>query len=163
MSDSLEKNLIKFACPACGIRLAVDRAIAGTRGFCHSCGAAVTVPPIEVPTTLSQKQAAPIPIKPRSLSKKRLPRSPFERVNENVSESVSEGVSPGRRERRPTATAASVNKSGRRARSLSPATVISHSHEQKKNVKALIIMALVTCLVACFALGVYYFMVRGQF
>ena len=53
-------------------------------------------------------------------------------------------------------------KSAMRARSVSPATVLSHSHEQKKNVKALIVMALVTCLVVCFALGVYYYLVYGS-
>lgn len=159
MSDSLEKNLIRFSCPACGIRLEVDRAIAGTQSACQSCGEAITIPPIEAPTSLSEKQAAPISIKPRSLSKKRPSRSPFERVSEGVSGVISEG----RGTMRSTAAAAPLNKPARRGRSVSPATAISHSHEQKKDVKALVIMALVTCLVVCFALGVYYFMVYGQF
>jgi energy-coupling factor transporter transmembrane protein EcfT len=54
-------------------------------------------------------------------------------------------------------------KSAMRARSVSPASVLSHAHEQKKNTKALIVMALVICLVVCFTLGVYYYLVYGSF
>ena len=50
----------------------------------------------------------------------------------------------------------------RRSRAVSPATAISQSHEDKKNIKAFITMAIVTCVVACIALGVYYFMVYDQ-
>ena len=163
MSDSLEKNLIRFSCPSCGTSLVVDRAITGTRGSCQACGEAIIIPPIQAPTSLSERQAAPISMKPRGLSKKRPSRSPFKTVSEGATDGVSEGVSEGRRGVRSTASAGPLNKPVRRGRSVSPATVISHSHEQKKDVKAIVIMALVTCLVVCFALGVYYFMVYGQY
>lgn len=164
MPDSSAKDLIKFTCSSCGAPLRVDRALAGTEGACQSCGTRLIVPPLGLPTTLSEKQAAPVAVQPRvrSAKKKRVPDSPFELVKEEGNRSTpapsharAEGIAAPKPDFVPQSTK-------RRGRSVSPATVLSQSHEDKKNVRAFITITIVTCLVACLALGVYYFMVYGQ-
>jgi hypothetical protein len=46
-------------------------------------------------------------------------------------------------------------------RKLSPATAISQDASQSKEVKTLLIMVMITCIVVCIALGVYFYMTSG--
>ena len=201
MSDTSDKSLIRFDCPSCQTSLAVDRALAGKDSPCQSCGALVTVPPLDVSMTLSEKQAAPLAIQPRIRSRKRAPSSPFELVNEgdgnpNKGDShASKGRAHPDRDRSKASRGRSntimgsrnsTTKSGSnstavkaaaptldrtkkqarqagQARSVNPATMLSQSHEDKKNIRAFITITIVTLVVACLALGVYYFMVYGQY
>lgn len=162
MSYSSEKNLIRFACPACGTRLVVDSALGGLERPCQSCGALIVIPPLEVSMSLSEKRAAPVAVQPRTLAKKRVSSSRLDAPSRGGS-NASRGDGHDGLEVMPVTKPVPYKKSAMRARSVSPASVLSHAHEQKKNTKALIVMALVICLVVCFTLGVYYYLVYGSF
>lgn len=144
MSQSSENNLLRFGCPACGVRLVVDRSIAGTEGPCPSCGARIIAPPLEVARSLTERQAAPVVIKPRGVSTGPLPPS------------TSNPVSHPGREVAPLTEPEPIKNSARRTRSVSPTTALSEKHQEKKNLKAFFKMMIALAVVVGIALAVYY-------
>lgn len=148
MSQSSENNLLRFGCPACGIRLVVDQSIAGTEGPCPSCGARIVAPPLEVSRTLSEKPAAPVNIKPRGVSTGQMP--PSSTNTESRSKSA------------PESTPEPMKKPVRRSRSVSPTTALSEKHQDKKNIKAFLKMLFALVVVVGIALAVYYFLKQAK-
>jgi len=146
MSQSSENNLLRFGCPACGIRLVVDQAIAGTEGPCPSCGARIIAPPLEVSRSLTERQASPLVIKPRGVSTGPLPPSTSNPVSRPDSEVI------------PSPDPEPMEKPRRRARSVSPATALSEKHLEKKNLKAFFTMMIALAVVVGIALAIYYFL-----
>ncbi len=124
MPQSPENNLLRFGCPACGIRLVVDQSIAGTEGPCPSCGARIIAPPLEVSRSLTERQASPLVIKPRGVSTGPLPPSTSNPVSQPDSEVA------------PSSSPKPIKKPLRRTRSVSPTTALSDKHQEKKNLKA---------------------------
>ena len=138
-----DDNLLRFACPACGIRLVVDRSIAGTEGPCPSCGAIIQAPPVQVSHTLSQKQAPPVVIKPRKVSSPTpspVDDAPVEQVDVPAKEPIP--ASPSRH----------------RKRSVDPNTSLSHKYNEKKNMQAFFKILAATVVVFIIAAAVYYFL-----
>ncbi len=159
MSESSEKNMLRFGCPECGTRLVVDPSLAGKEGPCPSCGDIIIAPPIAAATSLVAKDAPPVTVKPRGLAKS----DPKPSASSAPSGS---GPTPERRRRsRPSGVVAPAVKSGSTpstsGRKLSPATAISQDASQSKEVKTLLIMVMITCIVVCIALGVYFYMTSG--
>lgn len=143
MPQSSENNLLRFGCPACGVRLVVDQSIAGTEGPCPSCGAGIVAPPMEVAHSLVAKQAAPVVIKPRSPSPPDTDPAPQSPV-------------PAEREQGAPLMPEPVSKPMERQRSVSPATIMLGRHTEKENTKVFVKMLLAAFLVAVAVLAVYY-------
>ena len=57
---------------------------------------------------------------------------------------------------------ASKNASGTGVRKISADTSISQKATESKDLKTLMLMVLITCIVVCIALGVYYHMTIGE-
>lgn len=157
MSQSSEKNLLRFGCPACGIRLVVDQSVAGTEGPCPSCGARIVAPPLEVARSLTEKEAAPLVIKPRGVSTGPLSAPASEPADEFDMESI-ELEDRGESLPRP----GSKTKPVKQSRSVSPTTVLSEKHMEAKNAKAFVKMLIAAAVVACIAVSVYYFLIKAQ-
>jgi len=134
MSQSPEKNLLRFGCPACGVRLVVDQSIAGTEGPCPSCGARIIAPPMEVNSTLSEKQAAPVAIKPRGVSTAAIPHG-----------LKPSGVDGKQQLSSPDSNADRNIKPIRRKRSVDPTSALSQVSQEKKNLKIFLKMMLTAC------------------
>ncbi|WP_435895217.1 hypothetical protein [Oceaniferula spumae] len=115
---SSDKKLLRFGCPACGVRLVVDQAIAGTEGPCPSCGARIIAPPLEAARDLVNKQAAPLAVKPRQaggLATSDMTNRNADAASSSTSAPTESGYTPSRR------------------RSVSPSTVISEKHREQSN------------------------------
>ncbi len=143
MPQSSENNLLRFGCPACGVRLVVEQSIAGTEGPCPSCGARIIAPPLEVAHSLVEKQAAPVVIRPRSISSPDTdpaPRPPAPAEGGRGGSPIPEPVS------KPT----------ERQRSVSPATIMLGRHTEKENTKVFVKMVIAAFLVVVTVLAVYF-------
>lgn len=150
MPHSPESSLLRFGCPACGVRLVVDQAIAGTEGPCPSCGARIIAPPLDVSRSLVERQASAVSIKPRGVSAGSAP-------------APSPGSMPARRIVEPAAPKSELpEKPVRRPRSVSPTTALSEKHTEQKNLKAFIKMLLAAIVVVGIALAVYYYLKQAS-
>jgi predicted RNA-binding Zn-ribbon protein involved in translation (DUF1610 family) len=151
MSESSEKQSLRFGCPACGVRLVVDQSIAGTEGPCPSCGARIIAPPVEVTRTLSEKQAAPVAIKPRGVSTATIPHG-FE-----------PSVVGGKQEASLLGSNADpMKKPVRRKRSVDPTSALSQAHQEKNNLKIFLKMLLAVLVVVAIAVAVYYYLIQAR-
>lgn len=133
---------LRFGCPACGTRLVVEQSLAGTEGPCPLCGARIVAPPVEVATTLTRKQAAPIPVRPRSARDVGMVSSPPAEP-EPLSKSRAMGAStrfdsPGS------------------PRAVSPTTIMSERHQEKKNTVVFVKMIIAAAVAAAVAIAVFY-------
>lgn len=151
MSDSSEKSQLRFGCPACGVRLVVDQSIAGTEGPCPSCGARIIAPPVEVTRTLSEKQAAPVAIKPRGVS----------------TAAITHGFVPSVVDGKPEASFPGskvdlIKKPVRRKRSVDPTSALSQVHQEKGNLKIFLKMMLAVLVVVAIAAAVYYGLMQAK-
>jgi predicted RNA-binding Zn-ribbon protein involved in translation (DUF1610 family) len=66
----VERDMVHFNCPACGMRLSVSQQVAGAKGPCPSCGHAIHAP---MPGLRPQRESAPRPVlkpEPQALSDK---------------------------------------------------------------------------------------------
>ncbi|MGB2402351.1 MAG: hypothetical protein ACPIA7_02955 [Akkermansiaceae bacterium] len=186
MSDNSEKHMLRFGCPECGTRLVVDPSLAGKEGPCPSCGEVIIAPPIVAATSLVAKAGDPVEIKPREVGRKAVATgSSSSKRSEMASasdvapgpRSTQEAIADRRRGRRRSgavspelgvsavagASAPSANKvSGTSARKISADTSISQKATESKDLKTLMLMVLITCIVVCIALGVYYYMTIGE-
>ncbi len=163
MSESSEKHMLRFGCPGCGTRLVVDPSLAGKEGPCPSCGDVIIAPPIAAATSLVAKTGAPVEIKPRGISKSASVASP-------APSSPSSSTPDRRRKSRKSGVVASVGgspaavpsaaKGG--AAKVSAATGMPQKAAESKDIKTLLLMVLITCVVVCIALGVYYYMTIGE-
>lgn len=150
MPQSSENNLLRFGCPACGLRLVVDQSLAGIEGPCPSCGARIIAPPLGVSRTLTEKQAPPVVIKPRGVSTGPLPHPTSNPVSQPDRQTTS---TPGREP---------IQKQGRRPRSVSPTTALSGRYEEKQTLKAFFKIVLSAAVVTGVALAVYYFLKQAR-
>ena len=165
MSESSEKHMLRFGCPGCGTRLVVDPSLAGKEGPCPSCGDVIIAPPIAAATSLVAKAGAPVEIKPRGISKSASVVSPAP-----LPPSSSTATPDRRRKSRKSGVVASVGgspaavpsaaKGG--AAKVSAATGMPQKAAESKDIKTLLLMVLITCVVVCIALGVYYYMTIGE-
>jgi len=165
MSESSEKHMLRFGCPGCGTRLVVDPSLAGKEGPCPSCGDVIIAPPIAAATSLVAKAGAPVEIKPRGISKSASVVSPAP-----LPPSSSTATPDRRRKSRKSGVVASVGGSpaampsavkGGAAR-VNAATGVTQKAAESKDAKTLLLMVLITCVVVCIALGVYYYMTIGE-
>ena len=165
MSESSEKHMLRFGCPGCGTRLVVDPSLAGKEGPCPSCGDVIIAPPIAAATSLVAKAGAPVEIKPRGISKSASAVSPAP-----LPPSSSTATPDRRRKSRKSGVVASVGGSpaampsaakGGAAR-VNAATGVTQKAAESKDAKTLLLMVLITCVVVCIALGVYYYMTIGE-
>ena len=115
MDSQTGNKALRFGCPACGIRLVVDQSVAGTEGPCPSCGGMIVAPPVEVASSLVEKQAAPLAIKPRAASAK--PKR--------------EAAAP--EEQRPSPPRPDKSVSRGHGRSVSPNSIMSEEHTERQN------------------------------
>ncbi len=184
MPDTSEKHMLRFGCPECGTRLVVDPSLAGKEGPCPSCGEVIIAPPIAAATSLVAKAGDPVEIKPREIARKTAAIGSVEPVSGAPLSSPSSEVSsvpdanPDRRRRRRRSGVvspelgvaaaqgarlpASKNASGTGVRKISADTSISQKATESKDLKTLMLMVLITCIVVCIALGVYYYMTIGE-
>ena len=192
MSDNSEKHMLRFGCPECGTRLVVDPSLAGKEGPCPSCGEVIIAPPIVAATSLVAKAGDPVEIKPREVRRKAVATGSSNPVSTGSSSSrrsevasasdvasgprsAPEAIADRRRGRRrsgvvsPELGAAvgvsdpSANEvSGTSVRKISADTSISQKATESKDLKTLMLMVLITCIVVCIALGVYYYMTIGE-
>lgn len=146
MPQSSENNLLRFGCPACGIRLVVDQSIANTEGPCPSCGARIIAPPLDVSRSLSERQASPVAIKPRGVSTGPLPPS----ISNPVSQPDGGVVLSSDPE--------PIKKPQRRARAVDPTMVLSVKHLEKKKLKVFFKIMIALAVVVGIALAVFYFL-----
>jgi hypothetical protein len=142
MPQSSENNLLRFGCPACGVRLVVDQSIAGTEGPCPSCGARIVAPPLEVARSLVEKQAAPVAIKPRGALSPSVEPS-YQTPGPSQQKEASLNREP-------------ISKPVSRKRSVSPKTIMSRRHTGKQNAKVFVKMLLALFVVVAAMLAVYY-------
>ncbi len=173
MTDTSEKHMLRFGCPECDKRLVVDPSLAGKEGPCPSCGEVIIAPPIAATTRLVAKAGAPVAIKPREIGRKGAGMA-----SEPSSVSAAESTTQDRRRGRkrsgivapghgnaadagadisvaiPAANKGAISGS----RKISADTSVSQKSAQANDVKTLMLMVLVTCIVVCIALGVYYYM-----
>lgn len=165
MSESSEKHMLRFGCPGCGTRLVVDPSLAGKEGPCPSCGDIIIAPPIAAATSLVAKAGAPVEIKPRGISKSASVASPAP-----SSSSPSTSTPDRRRKSRKSGVVPSVGNSpatvpsaakGNTAR-INAATGMPQQAAESKDMKTLLLMVLITCVVVCIALAVYYYMTIGE-
>ena len=141
MESSTIKKPLRFGCPACGIRLVVDQSVAGTEGPCPSCGARIVAPPIEAHTSLTEKTASPVAVKPRAAG----------RAKEIIPIGLDSETSPiGEPE--------PVSKESTRPRAVNPTTSVSHRHEEQKNTLVFLKILGAVLVVAIIALGASYFL-----
>lgn len=170
MSESSEKHMLRFGCPGCGTRLVVDPSLAGKEGPCPSCGDIIIAPPIAAATSLVAKAGAPVEIKPRGISKSASVASPAP-----SSSSPSTSTPDRRRKSRKSGVVPSVgnspatvpsaakgNATKANATKVNAATGMSQKAAESKDVKTLLLMVLITCVVVCIALAVYYYMTIGE-
>jgi len=157
--------MLRFGCPGCGTRLVVDPSLAGKEGPCPSCGDVIIAPPIAAATSLVAKAGAPVEIKPRGISKSASVVSPAP-----LPPSSSTATPDRRRKSRKSGVVASVGGSpaampsaakGGAAR-VNAATGVTQKAAESKDAKTLLLMVLITCVVVCIALGVYYYMTIGE-
>ena len=165
MSESSEKHMLRFGCPGCGTRLVVDPSLAGKEGPCPSCGDVIIAPPIAAATSLVAKAGAPVEIKPRGISKSASVASPAP-----SSPSSSASTPDRRRKSRKSGVVASVGSRSAAvpstaeggAAKVNAATGMPQQAAESKDIKTLLLMVLITCVVVCIALGVYYYMTIGE-
>ena len=162
MSESSEKHMLRFGCPGCGTRLVVDPSLAGKEGPCPSCGDVIIAPPIAAATSLVAKTGAPVEIKPRGISKSASVASP-------APSSPSSSTPDRRRKSRKSGVVASVGSrsaavpsTAKGAAKVNAATGMPQQAAESKDIKTLLLMVLITCVVVCIALGVYYYMTIGE-
>ncbi len=156
MSESSEKNMLRFGCPSCETRLVVDPSLAGKEGPCPSCGEIIIAPPIAAATSLVAKAAPPVVVKPRDVSRKH-----DEPVPPSAPASDQRQRMRGRGVQVPAVAASPVRSPGsRQVASKTPVsqTSVSQPQVQSNDVKTLLIILLITLLVVCVALGIYYYM-----
>lgn len=162
MSESSEKHMLRFGCPGCGTRLVVDPSLAGKEGPCPSCGDVIIAPPIAAATSLVAKAGAPVEIKPRGIGKSASVASP-------APSSPSSSTPDRRRKSRKSGVVASVGSRSaavpsmaKGAAKVNAATGMPQQAAESKDIKTLLLMVLITCVVVCIALGVYYYMTIGE-
>jgi len=150
MSQSSEPPLLRFGCPACGVRLVVDQSIAGTEGPCPSCGARIIAPPVEVARTLPERQAAPVAIKPRGVSTAPIPHG-----------LKPSGVGGKQETCLPAPNPSAIKNPVRRKRSVDPTSALSQVNQEKKTLKIFLKMMLAVLVVAAIATAVYYVLMQA--
>lgn len=162
MSESSEKHMLRFGCPGCGTRLVVDPSLAGTEGPCPSCGDIIIAPPIAAATSLVAKAAPAVVVQPREVSRKQVEMStsaPTAEQKERRRGRGTHGPAAMASPARLAGTSGSATVSGSAgSRPVAPKSSVSEPETQSKDVKTLLIMLLITILVVCIALGVYYYM-----
>lgn len=153
MSESSEKNMLRFGCPSCETRLVVDPSLAGKEGPCPSCGEIIIAPPIAAATSLVAKAAPAVVVKPRNVVRKH---------DEPAPSATSSDQRQRMRGRASQVTAVSpVRSAGSRqvaSKTSASKGSVSQPQVQSNDVKTLLIILLITLLVVCVALGVYYYM-----
>lgn len=145
---SADNKLLRFGCPACGIRLVVDQSIAGTEGPCPSCGAVIVAPPLGVSSDLSGRIAAPLEVKPRQTGGAATAEMQANPLTDKAS--ASEGSS-----------ADQVYKPSRR-RSVSPTSVISDKHQEKANTLQFFKILCAVLVIALIVAAVYLVLKEAQ-
>ena len=138
-APNTDNQMLRFGCPACGVRLVVDQSIAGTQGPCPSCGAGIVAPPLGVSQDLEGRKAAPLAVKPRK------PGATHASETQAVESS---GAAPE-----------PIYKPSRR-RSVSPASVISDKHQEKSNT-LIFFKILCAVLVVALIVAAVYLVLKG--
>ena len=136
-TQSTDNELLRFGCPACGVRLVVDQSIAGTQGPCPSCGASIVAPPLGSARDLSNRGAAPLEVKPR---------------NKGGTEKTTEMAGP---EGSPSGSIPEPDYKASRKRSVSPSAVISDRHTERGDTLAFFKILCAVLVVALIVAAVF--------
>ncbi|MBK1829400.1 hypothetical protein JIN77_01565 [Verrucomicrobiaceae bacterium R5-34] len=136
VSQSAERKLLRFGCPACGVRLVVDQSIAGVEGPCPSCGAKIVAPPAEVGRELVSKPASPLAVQPRQVPGQSA-AAPEPDNQDTPKAKVEIDYPPSKR------------------RSVSPNTVISEKHMETTNTLVFLKILAAVLIVALIVVAVY--------
>lgn len=157
--------MLRFGCPGCGTRLVVDPSLAGTEGPCPSCGDTIIAPPIAAATSLVAKAAPAVAIQPRGASGKQFENSPpapaadhRERRRGRGTQATAAASSPAPSNGSSGSRGPVVAAGSPASQQATPKSAVSEPETQSKDVKTLLIMLLISILVVCIALGVYYYM-----
>jgi len=140
VSSATDQKLLRFGCPACGVRLVVDQSIAGTEGPCPSCGANIVAPPLDVSSDITPRRGAPVAVKPRHIS-----------GSSSADSSELDSV--------PVIPASEAKYQPSRRRSVSPNTVISQKYKETSNA-LLFFKILAAILVVALIVAAVYLVLR---